>query len=312
MITTVEIIQISYIIPSYILLFIFAILLTKEILIKKNPTFNNQFYPFLLYKVCTDLVIVASTLFCSRAAKMNLFGSFFQNNNILAYYYYIQVGTCYTILYTISVITSFNRFLAMSYPFLLDYWFSPKKIKIYMIFPFIVGLLFGIITVTMHPFYVYLKPIAGYYIVFKDSRTPYVVLIYTIVYIVPIAITSILMNVVTIYKLTKFLKKNNEKSSQDTQLVIYSVLDFFCFILFLIYNLTRVINFLTAKSDVIEGIAASAINWILDIHTFGLFYAALILSKPLRNLFLHIIYPDRGGSVMVVQPINTHYKSTRI
>ncbi|CEF71622.1 GPCR, rhodopsin-like, 7TM domain and 7TM GPCR, serpentine receptor class v (Srv) family-containing protein [Strongyloides ratti] len=277
MISTVNIIQLAYIIPSYFLLLIFVIILTREILINKNPVYNNQFYPFLLYKAYADLLIVLSTLVCSRAAKMNIFGTFFENNNILAASYYLTVAICYTIIYTISLITSFNRFLALSYPFLINYWFSETKMKMYIIVPLIIGIIYGIVTICLKPSYIYLKTISGYIITFENYNAPYIVMFYTFVYIIPIAISSILMNIITIYKLTKFLKKNKEKSSQDIQLVVYSILDFFCFILFVIYNLTRIINFLYIKSEKIEGLAASSINWILDLHSFGLFYAGLIL-----------------------------------
>uniref|UniRef100_A0A0K0F1P6 7TM GPCR serpentine receptor class x (Srx) domain-containing protein n=1 Tax=Strongyloides venezuelensis TaxID=75913 RepID=A0A0K0F1P6_STRVS len=65
--------------------------------------------------------------------------------------------------------------------------------------------------------------------------------------------------------------------------------------------MSRVINFLFIKSSVLENVANSFIYWIIDLEIFGLFYAVLFLSSPLRNLILlNKNFYASGNSVMVV------------
>uniref|UniRef100_A0A0K0FCW8 7TM_GPCR_Srx domain-containing protein n=1 Tax=Strongyloides venezuelensis TaxID=75913 RepID=A0A0K0FCW8_STRVS len=278
MITLVDVIQLLYEIPSTILLIIFVFLLTREIIFYKNPIYNNQFYPFILYKGYVDILNYISTLFCSRAAKMNIFGSLYKDNKLLASYYYIIVGATYTVMHTITFITSFNRFTAIVYPFYIDKWFSKARIKLYILITMCMGLLYGFGFLYFKPYYIYFPPIKGYYVVFESQKAPYYVTSYTLCLILPIAVCSSIMNIVTIYKLSKYYKDGNVKGSlHDVSLIIYSILSFSCFSLFFIYNMSRVINFIFIKSSDLENIANTFIYWIIDLEIFGLFYAVLFL-----------------------------------
>uniref|UniRef100_A0A0N4ZP44 7TM_GPCR_Srx domain-containing protein n=1 Tax=Parastrongyloides trichosuri TaxID=131310 RepID=A0A0N4ZP44_PARTI len=233
-----------------------------------------------------DVPTVIVTYLCSRFAKWNFFGNFYAKHDSLACFYFIVVATSYTVMFQISFITSFNRFIAVSFPFSLDKWFSPTKIKIYIFLSFATSFTHGIITAFLQPFYAYLKEIQGYYVTFKSRNAPPYFFFYTLILVVPFAIGSTVFNSITAYKLTKHYKELNESITKDIPLIFYTFLNFICFMLFTTYNLTRSINYGIFRNSTVEGVLTNALPWLVDLEIFGLFYAAIILSSPLKNLIL--------------------------
>uniref|UniRef100_A0A0N5CIS5 G_PROTEIN_RECEP_F1_2 domain-containing protein n=1 Tax=Strongyloides papillosus TaxID=174720 RepID=A0A0N5CIS5_STREA len=157
MITTVDIIQFSYFVPSIILLIIFM-------LIKRNPVYDNNFFPLILFKSYTI-------------------------------YYNIILGICNIIIYGVSLLSSLNTFIALTYPLRYNIWFSKKRIVICLTIIILVGLIYGIGMICFHPYYKYSKSIKGYIVSFKSLDVTYCALVYAIIVIFPIAILSTIMNI---------------------------------------------------------------------------------------------------------------------
>uniref|UniRef100_A0A0K0FDH6 G_PROTEIN_RECEP_F1_2 domain-containing protein n=1 Tax=Strongyloides venezuelensis TaxID=75913 RepID=A0A0K0FDH6_STRVS len=290
MFTYLDLIQMFYSLPSTILLIIFAILLTNEFLIKKNPIFDNKFYPFILYKVYCDLLTELSTLFCDNAARYNIFGDFYKNNDPLAIYYFLVAGLTYTITFEISFILSLNRFIAVVYPLSMNYWFSKSKIKVWVIVTIVIGLFCGISFVYFNPYYNDLKFGSGFILAFRSKSTPYYSIYYTFLVIFPLAVASTVLNIITIKKITSEYRKSHNTTYNnklnDLPFIVYSFLSFVCFLLFGLQNMIRAVNYLTINDEMLNNFCDIAIRWTQDAQIFGLFYAILFLCKPLKNLIL--------------------------
>uniref|UniRef100_A0A0K0FS79 Uncharacterized protein n=1 Tax=Strongyloides venezuelensis TaxID=75913 RepID=A0A0K0FS79_STRVS len=63
-------------------------------------------------------------------------------------------------------------------------------------------------------------------------------------------------------------------------------MSFIFFLLYAVYNIVHSINFLTVSDKKIDSIATTVMYWIMEIQMFGLFYSALFLNQPLRNILL--------------------------
>uniref|UniRef100_A0A0N5C566 Serpentine receptor class gamma n=1 Tax=Strongyloides papillosus TaxID=174720 RepID=A0A0N5C566_STREA len=286
MITTIDIIQFSYFVPSLILLFIFVIRLTNEILVKKNPTYNNHFFLLILFKSYSDIILLLTIFICGRVAKMNIIENLYKDNNGLAVYYYIIIGLCSTVTYGISLLSSLNTFIALNYPFIYDTWFSQKKIAIYLVIIFLVGSIHGIGFIFFCPYYFYFKSLEGYYIKFKSLYIPYYILAYSIIVVYPIAIIVVIMNTISTIKFKKYYRKISAKNSQNVSMFVYTIVHFFTFLIVVAYTLTIILTKLIVQNDLVENIAQTVIYWNVDIQTFGLFYIVLFLCSPLRDLML--------------------------
>uniref|UniRef100_A0A0K0F468 Serpentine receptor class gamma n=1 Tax=Strongyloides venezuelensis TaxID=75913 RepID=A0A0K0F468_STRVS len=286
MVSTIDIIQLSYFVPSLVLLIIFVIRLTNEILIKKNPTYNNNFFPLILFKSYSDIILLLTIFICGRVARMNILENFYEDKDGIAAYYYVINALCNTVTYGISLLSSFNTFIALNYPLLYDTWFSKKNILIYLVIIFLVGSIYGIGFIFFYPHYLYVESLEGYYIKFKSLYIPYYILAYSVIVVYPIAILVIIMNTISTVKFTKYYKKINAKNSQNVLMFIYTLVIFFTYLIVVAYTVTKILTKIFIQNDLIEHVADIVIYWNIDIQTFGLFYTVLFLYSPLRDLML--------------------------
>uniref|UniRef100_A0A0K0G635 Serpentine receptor class gamma n=1 Tax=Strongyloides venezuelensis TaxID=75913 RepID=A0A0K0G635_STRVS len=217
---------------------------------------------------------------------MNILGNFYEDKDGIAAYYYFINGLCNTVTYGISLLSSFNTFIALNYPLLFDTWFSKKKISIYLVIIFLVGLIYGIGFIFFYPYYLYVQSLEGYYIKFKSLYVPYYILAYSIIVVYPIAILVVIMNTISTVKITKYYKKINAKNSQNVLMFIYTIVIFFTYLIVVAYTVTKILTKIFIQNDLVENIALIVIYWNIDIQTFGLFYTVLFLYSPLRDLML--------------------------
>uniref|UniRef100_A0A0N5BKV9 G_PROTEIN_RECEP_F1_2 domain-containing protein n=1 Tax=Strongyloides papillosus TaxID=174720 RepID=A0A0N5BKV9_STREA len=286
MITIADIIQFSYFVPSIILLVIFVIRLTNEMLIKRNPIYNNNFFPLILFKSYSDIILMISMFFCSRAARMNIMGDFYRENDGLAIYYYIILQICHTNIYGISLLSSLNTFIALVYPLKYNIWFSKKKIVICLTITLLFGSVYGIAMTFLHPYYRYSKSIKGYIITLKSLYVTYCAIAYAIVINIPIIALSTIMNVTSAVKFVKYYKTRNIRNSQNIPMFVYTIINFLAYSIVVTYTFGKIINFVTVKSDLVESIAQEIAYWNVDLMTFGLFYTVVFSCSPLRDLLL--------------------------
>uniref|UniRef100_A0A0N5B4Q6 G_PROTEIN_RECEP_F1_2 domain-containing protein n=1 Tax=Strongyloides papillosus TaxID=174720 RepID=A0A0N5B4Q6_STREA len=286
MITTVDIIQFSYFVPSIILLIIFVIRLTNEMIIKRNPIYNNNFFPLILFKSYSDIILMISMFFCSRAARMNIMGDFYKENDGIAIYYYIIFEICYTNIYGVSLLSGLNTFIALVYPLRYNTWFSKKKIVVSLTITFFVGSIYGIAIAFFHPYYRYSESIKGYIITFKSVDVIYCAIAFSIVINIPIFALSTIMNIISSVKFAKYYKTMNVKNSQNVSMFVYTIISFFTYLIVVAYTFGKILNFVTFQNDLVDSIAQIVLYWNIDLMTFGLFYTVLFLCSPLRDLLL--------------------------
>uniref|UniRef100_A0A0N5CCJ6 7TM_GPCR_Srx domain-containing protein n=1 Tax=Strongyloides papillosus TaxID=174720 RepID=A0A0N5CCJ6_STREA len=225
-----------------------------------------------------------SMFFCSRAARMNIMGDFYKENDGIAIYYYIILEICHTNIYGVSLFSSLNTFIALVYPLKYNIWFSKKKIVICLTITVLVGLIYGIALTFFHPYYKYLKSKKGYFVTFKSLDLIYCIIVYVIVINIPIFALSTIMNIISSVKFAKYYKTMNVKNSQNISMFVYTIINFFTYLIVVAYSLGKIINFVTVESDLVDIIAQEISYWNVDLMTFGLFYTVLFLCSPLRDL----------------------------
>uniref|UniRef100_A0A0N4ZP46 G_PROTEIN_RECEP_F1_2 domain-containing protein n=1 Tax=Parastrongyloides trichosuri TaxID=131310 RepID=A0A0N4ZP46_PARTI len=272
----ITIIQWTYTLPSLIFYYYFTILLTYEICIKKNHEYNNGFYPLILLKSYADIITITNSFLTLRLPRHSIFSNFYLNNQYLASVQYFETGLTNTIMYIISFLISFNRFIAIKYPLRYSFWFSSKIVKIYILLSILFGFVIGYLIITFKPYYKWNDYIGVYYISFKDKYIGIFTVFYTLFFFLPIAITATIMNLISAYELSKYRKSISIETKKELYLFFYTVINFIAFLIFFLYFSFRSCHIIF-NIPILQKIALISAPWIIDIETFGLFYSLLII-----------------------------------
>uniref|UniRef100_A0A0K0F0J5 G_PROTEIN_RECEP_F1_2 domain-containing protein n=1 Tax=Strongyloides venezuelensis TaxID=75913 RepID=A0A0K0F0J5_STRVS len=280
-----QLVQLIYTIPLTIFYYYFTILLTYKIIIKKDSYFNNGFYPLILLKSYADLIDITNSFISIRFPRWNVASQFFLQITWLPYLFYMEICITYNAMLFCSLLTSLNRFVAIKYPLKYGYWFSSRMLKVYIFITLSIGIIFGCIVLTYHPYYQWSNGAQGYFVSFKNKNVGIFTVCYTFILYLPCAVLAISLNVITAFELKKYRNKLSINVKKELPLFFYSIVSLVFFLLFFLYFLFRALHTIF-YIPMLQKIAIIAIPWIMDIQTFGLFYSSLIICSPLRNMVL--------------------------
>uniref|UniRef100_A0A0K0F0J4 Serpentine receptor class gamma n=1 Tax=Strongyloides venezuelensis TaxID=75913 RepID=A0A0K0F0J4_STRVS len=289
MIPTIYIFQLIYSIPSIIFYVIFIFKLGYQIFFIPKSYFNNEYYPIIFYKGINDIVLLCNVYTTLLPPRWGILNNFYLDNQYLAIICYFITGVCYTISFFISSLLSFNIYIALCHPFNYSKWFKKRNVFIFLISIFIIGCLFGGVTVNAHPYYQKLQGFFGLSISFSKRRIGFSVLLYTLLIILPLALISLILNIFAIKKFTQQIHANNINSRKKNELILYGI---FSLILSLLCSgcfIARSVNFLTSKKITVEIMAERVTPFIFDAQTLGLFGLNLFISQPLRKMMFGMV-----------------------
>uniref|UniRef100_A0A0N4ZLP5 7TM_GPCR_Srx domain-containing protein n=1 Tax=Parastrongyloides trichosuri TaxID=131310 RepID=A0A0N4ZLP5_PARTI len=267
--------------PLYVF---FTIRLGWKLYYKKTPDLINGFFPILFFKGCVDNTTNIVQLLTGRILKFRILEDFFLNNDYPAYILYFTTATTYCLMYQITFLIAFNRYVAMTKPTKYKELFQFKRLHTYIVLTLIPGLISGLVAICFKLDYVWYPSLNRVLPVYTQSGIEYYHATFSIVFNLPLLCITTWMNVKSFLKDKKVFTKLYLINSIDSQLFLYNIISFVTMIGFEFYYFSRYVPYILKELMFLEAIAVEMIPWFLDIMTYGLWILSMIILKPLRLL----------------------------
>uniref|UniRef100_A0A0K0ERV4 7TM_GPCR_Srx domain-containing protein n=1 Tax=Strongyloides stercoralis TaxID=6248 RepID=A0A0K0ERV4_STRER len=262
---------------------IYTIRLGYMIYIKKSPDVRNEYYPIIFFKGCIDNITNIVQFSCARILKYHILEDFFLTYDFPVYILYFTTGATYVIMMQITFVIAFNRFIAITKPFLYKQYFEFKRLHFYLALTFIPGATVAIFSVCYELDYVWYPALNRVMPGYLGRGVEYLQAGVGIVFNFPMAVVTTIMNIKCVFKNKDVLSAKNLKSSVESKLFLYNVLSFITMIGFEFYYICRYLPYIIGKFPYLETISIAIIPWFLDVMTYGLFLFSLALSSVLRS-----------------------------
>uniref|UniRef100_A0A0K0EGI9 G-protein coupled receptors family 1 profile domain-containing protein n=1 Tax=Strongyloides stercoralis TaxID=6248 RepID=A0A0K0EGI9_STRER len=301
----IDIILILPFIPTFILMvYTLCILIIK--FKNKSSVFLNEFYPFVAYRIFTDILYNFLSYFFLKFPLWNIWPEVYLNNDILAAIMYSIGSFLVSGFFIHSLVVLVIRFIAIKYPTKYREIFSQKRIILIIIGMICYGTIIGSGTLFFKSRYIYNNVTNVISAVYLDKR----VSIYTFAYgIVLYNLTIIFSLFFNIANWILIYKKRHEWKAKKSTNIIYAAYCFFTFIitcLHELYFILRVIGSFSGNYN-FAIIANILLSFTGEIGTYGDFYFVLFISKQLRNAIISPIKKLFGYNIVEIQTVNKTY-----
>uniref|UniRef100_A0A0N5A0Q0 G_PROTEIN_RECEP_F1_2 domain-containing protein n=1 Tax=Parastrongyloides trichosuri TaxID=131310 RepID=A0A0N5A0Q0_PARTI len=260
-------------------------MLGRNIYIKNDPKFNNSFNVLIFFKSVIDVINCTNLILLSRCTSFSKLQPIYENNDYLVNILHFISTTGYTIIFEISFLISFSRFVAVCVPLRYNRLISNMQLNIYVFISIVIGLIIGSISATYSSEYVYDKKTEKMLPVYVDSTSSYFITIYTLGLYLPLTVISFIMNSITIHCLRHKYTLDSKEKRMEVNLQIFSVISLIVFILFeSVYMLRAFAFFLNSPKLMILG--QEILPFLVDAATYGLLYVSIATTPQLRRMFI--------------------------
>uniref|UniRef100_A0A0N5B786 Serpentine receptor class gamma n=1 Tax=Strongyloides papillosus TaxID=174720 RepID=A0A0N5B786_STREA len=221
----VDIIQLTYKIPSMLLMILSLYIIIKKIK-NKNVHFNKQFYTIIVCKIINEIVYIITIFIFIKLPKWRFFDNFWENNYWAATIFLILTTQQATFMFLITLLTSINRYIAVKYPLSYKIFFSKSKIIIVLLFFIILSTMIGLGNIPFNPTYKKSNIFNCFAPTLKSKNVIYYQIFYTVFLFGIISIATCTFNAMAI----KTLKKHNQVGNKYKKELYYVKYSIFIFI----------------------------------------------------------------------------------
>lgn len=257
---------------------IYTICLGYRIYIKKSPDVRNEYYPIIFYKGFIDNLTNIVQFSFARILKYHILEDFFLTYNLPVYILYFTTGATYCIMFQITFLIAFNRFVAITKPTYYKQYFEFKRLHFYIFLTLIPGGIVAVVSVCYELDYVWFPSLNRVMPVYMARKIEYFQAGVGIVFNFPLVVITTIMNLKCFFKNKNLLSVKSLRNSTDSKLFLYNIISFITMIGFEFYYIFRYLPYIIGRFQSLETLAITLIPWFLDIMTYGLFFFSLALS----------------------------------
>uniref|UniRef100_A0A0K0EQF3 G_PROTEIN_RECEP_F1_2 domain-containing protein n=1 Tax=Strongyloides stercoralis TaxID=6248 RepID=A0A0K0EQF3_STRER len=302
----IEIIQLTYLIPSLILMaFVGSLLLYK--ILTKNYSFKNEFYFLVCYRTFNDILYHVSILLLLKIPAWKIATDFYYNSTILAPLSYVFGATTCCVPFIHTFILSIVRFIAIYHPIKYSKLSSRLTSKIICGLIFVISNGIGLASLAFPSKYIYDAVTGIMSPVYVVRSVAYFQFCYAIVIYGSTVIASLILNIANFISLKKNNKKNKNKRSEYL-FAFYGLFTLFTASLMEGYLIGRIGgNFL--QNQTMTAISNYALTWIGDIGTLGDFYFFIFINSEIKLAIKEVFFKVIKKEFSVVTHKSTEVKS---
>uniref|UniRef100_A0A0N5BZ38 Serpentine receptor class gamma n=1 Tax=Strongyloides papillosus TaxID=174720 RepID=A0A0N5BZ38_STREA len=269
MISVLDIIQLTYKIPSMLLMVLSIYVIIKEIK-SRNVNFNTQFYIIIVCKLSNEVIYNINIFLFFKLPKWGCFNNFMKENNWMATFFYILATQQIAFIFLITLLISINRYIAVKYPLLYNLYFLKSKIVVILLFFITLSTLIGLGNISFNARFDKFESSDHILPSFQSKNAIYYQIFYQIFLFGIISIATCAFNTMAILTLRK-LNKNGTKYKKELYYIIYSI---FIFLTLLLVQAFYVFNILAELYKIRFFINIIHFHHILafDLTSIGDFY----------------------------------------
>uniref|UniRef100_A0A0N5C122 G_PROTEIN_RECEP_F1_2 domain-containing protein n=1 Tax=Strongyloides papillosus TaxID=174720 RepID=A0A0N5C122_STREA len=275
----VEIIQLSYLIPSLILMMFVACILLHKIL-KQSKTFQNEFYPMVCYRTFNDILYNVCILFMLKFPSWLIMPQYYLDSVHIAPIYYVLAASTFCAIFVHSIFLSVIRYVAIYYPGKYTRISSSRTSIILCCLLFLISFGVGLPTLAFPSKYIYNNATNTVLPAYAVKSITYYNFGYAIVFYGSTVILSAIFNVANLIGLSKNNKKNKNKRSENV-FAFYTLFTLFTTSLMEAYFCCRISGNFFGNQKLLA-IANYSVIWIGDIGTLGHFYFFVFINSEIR------------------------------
>uniref|UniRef100_A0A0N4ZYW1 7TM_GPCR_Srx domain-containing protein n=1 Tax=Parastrongyloides trichosuri TaxID=131310 RepID=A0A0N4ZYW1_PARTI len=289
----------------------FTAKLGYKIYIKKTPDVRNEYYPIIFYKGVIDNITNIVQLFTGRILKFHILEDVYLAINFPVYILYFTTCTTYCIMYQITFLIAFNRYIAMLKPTRYKEIFELRKLHLYIGITLIPGLISGIVGVCFNLKYTWFPTLGRVMGIYTESGIEYFHASYGVFLNIPLIAVTTWMNLKCFFKNKKVLSTKNLRSSADSKLFLYNIISFITMWGFEFYYICRYFPYILGRFKNLESLAIQIVPWFLDVMTYGLWIFSIALSSVLRSLIPCCVKKKKQIKVGNSQSVNKQVVSKK-
>uniref|UniRef100_A0A0N5B8U8 Serpentine receptor class gamma n=1 Tax=Strongyloides papillosus TaxID=174720 RepID=A0A0N5B8U8_STREA len=275
MISVLEIIQLTYKIPSMLLMVLSIYVIIKEIK-NKNVHFNKQFYLIIVCKLSNEIIYNLNVFIFFKLPLWGFYNNLMEKNDWMATLFYILATQQTTFMFLITFLVSINRYIAVKYPLLYKFYFLKSKIVTILLSFTILSTIIGLGNIFFNAKYIKINLFDYIIPLFKSKNAIYYQIFYQIFLFGFISIGTCTFNVIAILALKKHNKIGN-KYKKELYHTIYSIFIFITLFFVEIFNVCKII---AIKYEImfIINITYFLHNVAIDLTSVGDFYFLIYSS----------------------------------
>uniref|UniRef100_A0AC35UDY9 Serpentine receptor class gamma n=1 Tax=Rhabditophanes sp. KR3021 TaxID=114890 RepID=A0AC35UDY9_9BILA len=303
-----EIIVLSYKIPTFLLYSTLTVRLAYQ-LYRVNRRYPHEYYPFIL----VDGIIANSyfliELILLLFPRWGIFTFFFKSNAWTARFGYFCIELLICTMFQISCFTiALNRYIAIHKPHAYGATiFTARGVKIIISVCVLISTCFGIGLALFESYYISSNGIRYDPVFAPDPKLTYYKYVYSIGYPLFLIISSGVLNLLTIIRISKMNSEALKAQKVKVNLIVYSFISFLTFLLFQCYYITAAIAY-NINSPSLVSLTLTAFPFIMDLCTTARFYFNIIINKDLRILIIPFYgkIPTQSSGGVPSLPNNLH------
>uniref|UniRef100_A0A0N5BZ08 G_PROTEIN_RECEP_F1_2 domain-containing protein n=1 Tax=Strongyloides papillosus TaxID=174720 RepID=A0A0N5BZ08_STREA len=281
----VEIIQLSYLAPSLILMIFVACILLHKIL-TQSKTFQNEFYPMVCYRTFNDILYHVSVLLMLKFPSWLIMPQYFLDSVYIAPIFYSLGAVTCCVPFVHSIFLSGIRYMAIYHPLRYTRISSPRTSIIFCSLFFLISFGIGLPTLAFPSKYIYNNVTNTVLPAYTVKSVSYYNFGYGIVFYGSTVILSAIFNVANLIGLSKNNRKNKNKRSEIV-FAFYTLFTLFTTSLMEAYFCCRISGNFFGNLKLLA-IANYSVIWIGDIQTLGHFYFFVFINSEIRGAIKEI------------------------